>query len=283
MKACNKKVTLTSSQGKVIRHSNTRGVVVFLNGNLYFYIFKCEPVFLNGTCCIKMLPNYHSRSSSIRSKATSHPCSFSSLRVKMNYLTGRIHEVLPDAFASQPSDTRWLFLQDQQSNHSVLLSGKLHPRRSAIPQGCPVHPGQHGAALYPCQPSPNLSWDMPTSARSDGGQEALLVLDWQLSSRIYQSPEEVEVQQLREDHSGWTSDQEAIWLQDVPCKWRQQETALLASAASMEWSTGSFNAGENQDGHADHGGEIPSTHFIKWWGELKAHIIIIIIIVVIII
>lgn len=90
---------------------------------------------------------------------------------------------------------------------------------------------------------------------------------------INQSPVEDEAWQLREDPSGWTSDQEAIRLQELPRKRRQQEAALPALAACMERSTGCISAGENQDGHPHCGRESPSTCCLKWRGKMKAYTI----------
>ena len=47
-----------------------------------------------------------------------------------------------------------VFLQVEQSRHSVVPSRRHNPRRSAIPQGRPSHPGPHDAAPHPYQSSP---------------------------------------------------------------------------------------------------------------------------------
>ena len=54
-------------------------------------------------------------------------------------------------------------LHRQLWNTSALPSGRHNPRRSAIFQGCPAHPGPHTAASYSYQSSP---WDMPISCWS---------------------------------------------------------------------------------------------------------------------
>ena len=58
--------------------------------------------------------------------------------------------------------------------------------------------------------------------------------------------------------------------------WLEDEAALTPPTASMEWSTGSFKAGENRDGCADCGRESPSTHLIERRIELKVRIVIVI-------
>ena len=78
MEACNKKVTLTSSKGKVIRCSNTRMYYC----TVCFKLLCCHIIH-----CINVLHvlTYHSSSSSTRRKATSHSCSSSSLRSRTNH------------------------------------------------------------------------------------------------------------------------------------------------------------------------------------------------------
>ena len=197
METCNKKVTLTSSQGKVMRCSNTRRLWYFLCYTPYQHVnhlsFQVIQFQEQSNLAFVLL---------VKSQSQDEPLDLEEL---MKYCLMPVPPSLgtPDGFFSKTNKASIL--------HYLLESRGHHPRRSSVPQGCPVHPGWHGAATYPCQPSPNLWWDMPTGARSNGGQEALLVLDWQLPPGIYQSAGEVEAWQLREDHFGWTSDQEAIW------------------------------------------------------------------------
>ena len=75
---------------------------------------------------------------------------------------------------------------------------KTPPRRSALSQGHPVHPGRHNAAYR--------WWPRNTSCS-------------RLTPYIVcQSPRKVAAREFREDYSGRTSEQEPIRLQDVPRK-----------------------------------------------------------------
>ena len=79
---------------------------------------------------------------------------------------GGAHEVLPDDCAPLALEHK-MDSSAKQGLCSALPFKGHHTTRYAIPQGCPVHPGQ------PPQSSYNLWWDLPTGAWSDGSQETL--------------------------------------------------------------------------------------------------------------
>ena len=145
---------------------------------------------------------YNSRSSNIRSKAASPSCSSSSLRVTMTKWTWKNSWSIVWCLRHQPWNTRGFFSK-------LNKAATLHYLQDITPEDLSY---PKDAAPYSYQSSLDLWWDMPTSSWSDGGKEALLVLDWQLPSTVHQNPREDETREFREYYFGWTSDKETIGL-----------------------------------------------------------------------